>query len=239
MALSPGPATSKIARTVDSIKSSASSTNGLSIGQRSPGSVVGSKSASCARVLLCTLVMIGVTADGTKELVALEDGYRESTESWASVLRDGRPPAVRWWSASRRRCGFPISSPREGAHPRPGARLVRLGRVRAELPVDLPQPRCVDRAQPGPRPAPRARHPPRRIRADRVSTDRRRRRPRPASAWSGGWRFRDSPVTRATGTACWEIRGMVSKYVEGGPKPGLPMPRPCCQHSQTHGLRRR
>ena len=27
-------------------------------------------------------------ADGTKELVALEDGYRESAESWASVLRD-------------------------------------------------------------------------------------------------------------------------------------------------------
>ena len=26
--------------------------------------------------------------DGTKELVALEDGYRESTESWAEVLRD-------------------------------------------------------------------------------------------------------------------------------------------------------
>ena len=100
MALSPGPATSKIARTVDSIKSIASSTNGLSIGQRSPGSVVGSKSASCARVLLCTLVMIGVTADGTKELVALEDGYRESTESWASVLRDPMvvcQPAAVWF----------------------------------------------------------------------------------------------------------------------------------------------
>ena len=37
---------------------------------------------------LCTLVMIGVRPDGTKELVALEDGYRESTESWAAVLRD-------------------------------------------------------------------------------------------------------------------------------------------------------
>ena len=33
---------------------------------------------------LCTLVLIGVRADGTKELVALEDGYRESAES-ASV----------------------------------------------------------------------------------------------------------------------------------------------------------
>jgi putative transposase len=37
---------------------------------------------------LCTLVMIGVRADGTKELVAVEDGYRESTDSWATVLRD-------------------------------------------------------------------------------------------------------------------------------------------------------
>ncbi len=35
---------------------------------------------------LCTLVMMGVRADGTKELVALEDGYRESAESWANVL---------------------------------------------------------------------------------------------------------------------------------------------------------
>ena len=39
---------------------------------------------------LCTLVMIGARPDGTKELIALEDGYRESTESWADVLRDLR-----------------------------------------------------------------------------------------------------------------------------------------------------
>jgi hypothetical protein len=32
--------------------------------------------------------MIGVRADGRKELVALADGYRESTESWADLLRD-------------------------------------------------------------------------------------------------------------------------------------------------------
>ena len=36
---------------------------------------------------LCALVMIGVRPDGTKELIAIEDGYRESTESWATVLR--------------------------------------------------------------------------------------------------------------------------------------------------------
>ena len=32
--------------------------------------------------------MIGVREDGEKELLAVEDGYRESTESWAGVLRD-------------------------------------------------------------------------------------------------------------------------------------------------------
>ena len=37
---------------------------------------------------LCALVIVGVRADGTKELVAISDGYRESTESWADVLRD-------------------------------------------------------------------------------------------------------------------------------------------------------
>ncbi len=37
---------------------------------------------------LCTLVMLGARADGTKELIAVEDGYRESTESWLTLLRD-------------------------------------------------------------------------------------------------------------------------------------------------------
>jgi transposase-like protein len=37
---------------------------------------------------LCTLVLIGVREDGSKELIAVEDGYRESKESWLSVLRD-------------------------------------------------------------------------------------------------------------------------------------------------------
>jgi transposase-like protein len=37
---------------------------------------------------LCLLVVIGVRADGRKELVALTDGYRESAESWSDLLRD-------------------------------------------------------------------------------------------------------------------------------------------------------
>jgi putative transposase len=44
---------------------------------------------------LCVLVMIGVRADGRKELVALTDGYRESTESWADLLRDVKRRGMR------------------------------------------------------------------------------------------------------------------------------------------------
>jgi len=39
---------------------------------------------------LCCLVIVGVRPDGTKELVALADGYRESAESWKELLRDLR-----------------------------------------------------------------------------------------------------------------------------------------------------
>ena len=44
---------------------------------------------------LACLVIVGVLPDGRKEVVALEDGYRESTESWASVLRDLRRRGMR------------------------------------------------------------------------------------------------------------------------------------------------
>jgi putative transposase len=62
---------------------------------------------------LCSLVMVGARLDGTKELVAIADGYRESEESWASLLRDLKkrgmhPPelavgdgALGFWSAMR------------------------------------------------------------------------------------------------------------------------------------------
>jgi len=36
----------------------------------------------------CILVILGATPEGTKELVAVMDGYRESEESWLTVLRD-------------------------------------------------------------------------------------------------------------------------------------------------------
>jgi transposase-like protein len=44
---------------------------------------------------LCCLVIVGVRADGTKELVAVADGERESTESWAELLRDLRRRGMR------------------------------------------------------------------------------------------------------------------------------------------------
>ena len=37
---------------------------------------------------LCLLVLIGARADGKKELIAVEDGYRESEQSWWELLRD-------------------------------------------------------------------------------------------------------------------------------------------------------
>ena len=62
---------------------------------------------------LACLVIIGVLPDGRKVIIAIEDGYRESTESWASLLRDlkrrGMPAPVLaigdgelgFWSALR------------------------------------------------------------------------------------------------------------------------------------------
>ena len=44
---------------------------------------------------VCLLVMIGVRADGTTELVALADGFRESSESWADLPRDGKRRGMR------------------------------------------------------------------------------------------------------------------------------------------------
>jgi putative transposase len=44
---------------------------------------------------VCLLVMIGVRADGQKELIALADGHRESTESWADLLRSCKRRGMR------------------------------------------------------------------------------------------------------------------------------------------------
>jgi transposase-like protein len=44
---------------------------------------------------LCLLVMVGVRVDGSKELIALAEGYRESTGSWADLLRDCKRRGMR------------------------------------------------------------------------------------------------------------------------------------------------
>jgi transposase-like protein len=44
---------------------------------------------------LCCLVIVGVRADGTKELVAVIDGQRESGDDWAELLRDCRRRGMR------------------------------------------------------------------------------------------------------------------------------------------------
>ena len=41
------------------------------------------------------MVVVGARLDGTKELVAIEDGHRESEESWASLLRDLKKRGMR------------------------------------------------------------------------------------------------------------------------------------------------
>jgi len=43
----------------------------------------------------CLLVVVGARDDGRKELLAIGLGYRESTESWADVLRDLRDRGLR------------------------------------------------------------------------------------------------------------------------------------------------
>jgi putative transposase len=37
---------------------------------------------------LCILVLLGATVDGTKELIAIQEGYRESEQSWKTLLLD-------------------------------------------------------------------------------------------------------------------------------------------------------
>ncbi len=94
---------------------------------------------------VCLLVMIGVRADGTKELVALADGFRESSQSWADLLRSCRrrgmtapvlavgDGALGFWKAlpevfpdtREQRCRFHVSSNALAALPKsahPGAK---------------------------------------------------------------------------------------------------------------------
>lgn len=43
----------------------------------------------------CILVLMGATPDGRKELIAVQDGYRESEQSWKSLLLDAKQRGLR------------------------------------------------------------------------------------------------------------------------------------------------
>jgi len=78
---------------------------------------------------VCVLVIIGALADGTKELVAVRDGYRESKESWLEVLRElesrglSIPPklavgdgALGFWGALEEKYGESVAAQRCWVH---------------------------------------------------------------------------------------------------------------------------
>jgi transposase-like protein len=110
---------------------------------------------------VCLLVIIGVRADGRKELVALADGFRESTESWADLLRSCKrrgmsapllavgDGALGFWAALRevfpdtreQRCWFHVQANVLGALPRSAlVALVRAGaRFHNGKLVELPE----------------------------------------------------------------------------------------------------
>jgi transposase-like protein len=114
-----------------------------------------------AKDKVCLLVIIGVRADGRKELVALADGFRESTESWADLLRSCKrrgmsapvlavgDGALGFWAALRevfpdtreQRCWFHVQANVLGALPRSAlVALVRAGaRFHNGKLVELPE----------------------------------------------------------------------------------------------------
>ena len=78
---------------------------------------------------VCLLVIIGALEDGTKELVAVRDGYRESKESWLEVLRELEkrgltvPPklavgdgALGFWGALEEKYGEAVAAQRCWVH---------------------------------------------------------------------------------------------------------------------------
>jgi hypothetical protein len=76
---------------------------------------------------LCPLVLIGVRAGEHKVIVAVIDGYWESVEIWADLLRDCARPYARARAHGRRRAlGFWVrrapgaSSPPRARHRRAG-----------------------------------------------------------------------------------------------------------------------
>src|SRR6266498_2033012 len=92
---------------------------------------------------LCLLVLIGVRADGSKELIALADGHRESAGSWADLLRD----------AKRRGMRAPVlavaSSLYRAVYVRRDARSLTCGSRTSSTPTACPPPAPPAPAAPG------------------------------------------------------------------------------------------
>jgi putative transposase len=90
---------------------------------------------------LCCLVVVGARLDGKKELVAVRDGYRESKESWAELLRNLKKRGMRapvlavgdgalgFWAAARDAC--PENAPPTRLGPQNRQRARRAAEKRA------------------------------------------------------------------------------------------------------------
>jgi len=131
---------------------------------------------------VCLLVIIGVRADGTKELIALADGFRESSQSWADLLRDCKRRGMRapvlavgdgalgLWKALRevfpttgeQRCWFHVSATSSPRCPSPRTRAPGLHSQRSTTPRTASTPSSPRRrsrsstARSGPRRSPRS-----------------------------------------------------------------------------------
>ena len=87
---------------------------------------------------LCLLVVIGVREDGEKELLAVEDGYRESEDSWAAVSpRSARPRDERAEAGDRRRRARRVGRAAQRVPRNQGAAL--LGSQDSERPRRTPE----------------------------------------------------------------------------------------------------
>jgi len=79
---------------------------------------------------VCLLVIIGVRPDGRKELVALADGHRESTESWADLLRSAKRRGMEPYEPDRMKMSRTTRIPKESEAPGSSRTRRALSRLR-------------------------------------------------------------------------------------------------------------
>jgi hypothetical protein len=179
---------------------------------------------------LCLLVMVGVRVDGAKELIALSEGYRESTGSWADLLRDGarrgmRAPilavgdgALGFWSVLRE--VFPTTRTQRCWFHKIGNVLSALPNRRIRAPSEL-SPRSAT-LRTASMPAALSRHsnwP--------TAPSSAKRSPKSPTISTNSWRSTTSPPS--TGYICApQIRSSrpSRRFVTAPSSPGAPVPRP-------------